>query len=97
MYRIKDCSSARVLRAPAFGSQNYHIKYQQIFIHEVLGLYKKYIKIQSWTLLKWKLPFAFSSENFWHTLLEFSPPFTWMHLGMKMNVELVSLFQLSRV
>lgn len=97
MSRIKDCGSACVLRAPAFGSQGYHIKYQQILIRGVLGLYKKKKKSVLDTSEMEVLPFTFPSENFWHTLLEFSPPFTWMHLGMEMNVELVSLFQLSGV
>lgn len=75
---------------------------QQIFISEVPETVFKTIKTSLGHFPSFEMeasPFAFSSEHFWHSLLDFFffLPFTWIHLGMEMNVELVSLFQLNRV
>lgn len=77
------------------------IKNQQIFIFEVPGTVLKKNKkcsLGHFFLLEWKhYHVLFVLKIFGTPHWSFFPSFTWMHLGMEMNVELVSLFQLSRV
>lgn len=99
---LTDCSSTCVLGAPAFGSQGCPIKDEQVITREVpesvFSIKKKSI-LDTFHLLKWKHyhPY-FLLKNFGSTSwVFFFLPFAGMHLGMEMNVELVSLFQLSGV
>lgn len=104
---LTDCSSTCVLRAPAFGSQGCPIKEEQIITREVRESVfsikkKKKINLGYFSSFKmealWKHYHpCFLLTNFGSTSRVFFLPFTGMLLGMEMNVELVSLFQLSGV